>query len=87
MAPLISFIETHYPKFHLHECVSKFIIDANAYVPEFELEQLFQQIIDKSVENTHDYYEKKGESNRVKQVGILLKGFGLGKIMFYFCKY
>ena len=75
---IISFTETHYPKFHLHQHISKFLINCNALVPENDLEQTFQPIIDKAVENTHTYYKKKNLSNRVKHIGILLNGYGLG---------
>ena len=75
---IISFTETHYPKFYLHQHISKFVINSNALVPEIELEQTFQTIIDKAVENTHTYYKKKNLSNRVKHIGILLNGYGLG---------
>lgn len=77
---IISFFETHYPKFNLHETVSKFVINTSASMPETELELTFQQIIDKSVENTHDYYKKKGKNNRVKHIGVILNGYGLGKV-------
>ena len=50
-------------------------------MPEIELEQTFQTIIDKAVENTHKYYKKKGFLNRVKHIGILLNGYGLGNII------
>ena len=75
---IISFTETHYPKFHLHQHISKFVINSNALVPEIELEQTFQTIIDKAVENTNIYYKKKGFLNRVKHIGMLLNGYGLG---------
>lgn len=79
--PIISFTETHYPKFHLHQHISKFIIDSDVLMPEIELEQTFQTIIDKAVKNTHIYYKKKGFLNRVKRIGILLNGYGLGNMI------
>ena len=61
--------------------ISKFIIDSDVLMPEIELEQTFQTIIDKAVKNTHIYYKKKGFLNRVKRIGILLNGYGLGNII------
>lgn len=76
---VITFRETHYPKFYLHECVSKFIIDSKGDVPELELREVFKKIIENAKENAKKLGSEHGGKVEIKKLGIILHGFGLGE--------
>ena len=80
---VMTFKETHYPKFYLHECVSKFVIDSKAAVPELALGEVFKQIFEKAKENAKKYNTELGKKISVKKMGLILHGFGLGMLKKY----